>query len=115
MNFWTISIAVLVGAVTAILLGYAMIGYIVLAMLAAAVLLFYRVPILKFTGEVRVELEKCSWPWDPNQTGFKKYKELLESTIVVVISVVLLAGFVTSSDWILTHLVGALTGTAILQ
>ena len=86
----------------------------------AAVLFFYyfmryRVTVLKFVGEVRVELEKCSWPWDPNQTGFKKYKELIESTVVVVISVVLLAGFVTSSDWILTHLVGALTGTAILK
>jgi preprotein translocase subunit SecE len=89
--------------------------YVVTAVLFVYYLLRYRVTILKFVGEVRVELDKCSWPWDPNQTGFKKYKELLESTIVVVISVVLLAGFVTSSDWILTHLVGALTGTAILK
>ena len=96
MNFWNIT-------------------YIVLGVVFVYYLLRYRVTILKFVGEVRVELDKCSWPWDPNQTGFKKYKELLESTIVVVISVVLLAGFVTSSDWILTHLVGALTGTAILK
>jgi preprotein translocase subunit SecE len=75
----------------------------------------HRLSILKFVGEVKVELDKCSWPWDPNQTGFKKYKELIESTVVVVISVVLLAGFVTSCDWILTHLVGALTGTALLK
>jgi preprotein translocase subunit SecE len=96
MNFWNI-----LYAVTAVLFVY--------------YFLRYRAHILKFVGEVKVELDKCSWPWDPNQTGFKKYKELLESTIVVVISVVLLAGFVTSSDWILTHLVGALTGTAILK
>ena len=32
--------------------------------------------MLKFIGEVKVELDKCSWPWDPNLTGFKKYKEL---------------------------------------
>ena len=96
MNFWNIFLAV------------------------AAVLFFYyfmryRVTVLKFVGEVRVELEKCSWPWDPNQTGFKKYKELMDSTVVVILSVILLAGFVTSSDWILTHLVGFLTGTALLK
>ena len=47
-----------------------------------------------------MELGKCSWPWDANGTGFKKYKELIESTVVVIISVVLLAGFVTTCDWI---------------
>ena len=69
--------------------------------------------IVKFVGEVKVELDKCSWPWDPNQTGFKKYKELIESTVVVIVSVVMLAGFVTSCDWLLTHLVGFLTGNQI--
>ena len=81
----------------------------------AVFFMLYRVRVLKFVGEVRVELDKCSWPWDPNQTGFKKYKELRDSTVVVILSVILLAGFVTSCDWILTHLVGALTGTAILK
>jgi preprotein translocase subunit SecE len=96
MNFWNI-----LYAVTAVLFVY--------------YLLRYRVTIVKFVGEVRVELDKCSWPWDPNQTGFKKYKELRDSTVVVILSVILLAGFVTSSDWILAHLVGALTGVAILK
>ncbi len=71
--------------------------------------------VKKFIGEVKVELDKCSWPWDPNQTGFKKYKELRDSTVVVILSVILLAGFVTSSDWVLTHLVGFLTGSALLK
>jgi preprotein translocase subunit SecE len=75
----------------------------------------HRLTVLKFVGEVKVELDKCSWPWDPNLTGIKKYKELIESTIVVIISVVLLAGFVTTCDWILAHLVGFLTGTALLK
>ena len=96
MNFWNI-----VFAVTAVLCLY--------------YFLRYRVMVLKFVGEVKVELDKCSWPWDPNQTGFKKYKELRDSTVVVILSVILLAGFVTSSDWILTHLVGYLTGTALLK
>jgi preprotein translocase subunit SecE len=89
--------------------------FAVTAVLCLYYFLRHRLSILKFVGEVKVELDKCSWPWDPNQTGFKKYKELIESTVVVIISVVLLAGFVTTSDWILTHLVGALTGTALLK
>jgi preprotein translocase subunit SecE len=96
MNFWNIFFAV-----TAVLFLY--------------YFLRYRVTIFKFVGEVRVELDKCSWPWDPNQTGFKRYKELRDSTVVVILSVILLAGFVTSCDWILTHLAGYLTGTALLK
>jgi len=64
---------------------------------------------------VRVELEKCSWPWDPNQTGLKKYKELIESTAVVVVSTILLAGFVTTSDLVLAHVVGFLTGGGVTK
>jgi preprotein translocase subunit SecE len=89
--------------------------YAVVAVLALYYFARHRVTIFKFINEVRVELDKCSWPWDPNQTGFKKYKELRDSTVVVILSVILLAGFVTSSDWLLTHLVGALTGTALLK
>ena len=79
----------------------------------AVFFMYYRVRIVKFVGEVKVELDKCAWPWDPNQTGFKKYRELRDSTVVVILSVVLLAGFVTTSDWLLTHLVGFFTGTGI--
>ena len=86
---------------------------IVLAAVLIYVLLRYQKPIYKFVGEVKVELDKCAWPWDPNQTGFKKYKELIESTVVVIISVVLLAGFVTTCDFFLAHLVSFLTGTGL--
>ena len=89
--------------------------YAITAVLFLYVLLRYRVTINQFVGEVKVELDKCSWPWDPNLTGFKKFKELRDSTVVVILSVILLAGFVTSCDWILTHLVGFLTGTALLK
>ncbi len=81
----------------------------------AVLFALYRVQVLKFVGEVKVELEKCSWPWDPNQTGFKKYKELIESTVVVIISVVLLAGYVTMWDFLLSHLVGFLTGASFYK
>jgi len=96
MNFWTITSAVI---------GVVFVYF----------LLRYRVQIFKFAGEVKVELDKCSWPWDPNLSGLKKYKELMESTAVVIISVILLAGFVTSSDWVLAHVVGALTGVSVVK
>lgn len=96
MNFWNIT-------------------YAVMALLFVGFLLRYRLQIVRFVGEVKVELDKCSWPWDPNQTGIKKYKELFESTAVVIISVILLAGFVTTSDWVLAHVVGALTGVSVLK
>jgi len=96
MNFWTIT-------------------YFVMGGVFVYFLLRHRVGILKFVGEVKVELDKCSWPWDPNQSGIKRYRELIESTVVVIISVILLAGFVTSCDWIFAHLIGFLTGTVLLK
>jgi preprotein translocase subunit SecE len=88
---------------------------ILAALVVAALLVRYRATVAKFVAEVRVELGKCAWPWDPNQTGLKKYKELFESTLVVIISVLLLAGFVTTSDLVLAHVVGALTGGAMIK
>ncbi len=87
---------------------------IISAIVLAVLLLAYRVKVLRFVGEVKVELEKCSWPWDPAQHGLKRYRELLESTLVVIISVVLLAGFVTTSDLVLAHVVGTLTGGGVV-
>ena len=44
----------------------------------------------KFFGEVKAELLKATWPWDPKEKGFKKYKELSDSTVVVLIAMLLL-------------------------
>jgi preprotein translocase subunit SecE len=62
-----------------------------------------------FFAETWVELCKCSWPWDPQQSGLRKYKELIDSTMVVIISSLLLGGFVTFWDFILVKLVGVFT------
>jgi preprotein translocase subunit SecE len=113
MNIWTIAFFLVVAAIVALSMGYALVGLSLLALSVLALFFYYRVTIFKFVGETKVELDKCAWPWDPNQTGFKKYRELRDSTVVVILSVVLLAGFVTTSDWLLTHLVGFLTGTGI--
>jgi len=88
--------------------------YAVVAVIALGWLLRSRVHIVKFVSEVKVELDKCSWPWDPNLSGFKKYKELIESTAVVVVTTILLAGFVTTSDLVLAHVVGFVTGGGIV-
>ena len=61
--------------------------------------------IMTFFSEVKVELQKCSWPWDPKEKGFRRYKELSDSTVVVVISMVLLGGFVAFFDFALVNFV----------
>jgi len=65
----------------------------------------------KFISEVRGELAKASWPWDPKEKGFKKYKELVDSTIVVIIAMLLLSGYIGLLDLVLIKVVGALTGS----
>lgn len=66
--------------------------------------------ISNFLGEVKGELHKASWPWesDPKSKGLKKYKELVDSTIVVLIAMVLLAGFVQFWDFAHVLIVGFL-------
>ena len=63
----------------------------------------------KFIGEVRVELSKAQWPWDPSEKGFKRYKELWDSTVVVVIAMLLLGGYIAFFDLITINVVGFLT------
>ncbi len=58
-----------------------------------------------FLEEVKAELRKATWPWDSDSKakGFKKYKELVDSTVVVIIAIILLAGFVAVSDLLLSE------------
>lgn len=65
----------------------------------------------RFIGEVKGELRKANWPWesDPKIKGFKKYKELVDSTVVVLIAAILLAGFVSLWDIVHTQFVFLLT------
>ena len=64
-----------------------------------------------FVGEVKSELRKASWPWDPDPKvkGFKKYKELIDSTVVILIAMVLLAAYVGLWDLIHRNVVDLLT------
>ncbi len=58
-----------------------------------------------FFSEVKVELQKASWPWDPKERGFRRYKELSDSTLVVIIAMLLLGGYVALFDFILVNVV----------
>jgi len=50
-----------------------------------------------FTGEVKAEVLKCTWPTWP---------ELRQSTVVVILSFLLLGLFVALSDFVLRLLLG---------
>jgi len=58
-----------------------------------------------FFTEVKVELLKASWPWDPKEKGMKRYKELTDSTLVVIIAMLLLGGYVALFDFVLVNVI----------
>jgi preprotein translocase subunit SecE len=58
-----------------------------------------------FFNEVKVELQKASWPWDPKEKGMKRYKELTDSTLVVIIAMLLLGGYVALFDFVLVNVI----------
>jgi preprotein translocase subunit SecE len=70
------------------------------------------VKLKSFVTEVKVELIKASWPWEPKEKGMKKYKELTDSTLLVVIAMLLLAGYVGLWDFLMLSLSGFLTKLA---
>ena len=64
--------------------------------------------ISKYGSEVRSELQKATWPWDPKEKGVKKYKQLIDSTIVVLIAMILLGGYVAFADLVLMNVMDLL-------
>ena len=62
-----------------------------------------------FVNEVKVELQKASWPWEPKERGMKKYKELVDSTLIVLIAMLLLSGYVAFWDFVMVNITSAVT------
>jgi preprotein translocase subunit SecE len=58
-----------------------------------------------FFNEVKIELQKASWPWEPKEKGFRRYKELTDSTLVVIIAMLLLGGYVALFDFVLINFI----------
>ncbi|MGD9895880.1 MAG: preprotein translocase subunit SecE [Candidatus Methylacidiphilaceae bacterium] len=69
----------------------------------------HRKRLAAFLGEVLGELKKCAWPWELQEKGARRYRELIDSTMVVAISSVLLAAVVTLADFLLVRVVGFVT------
>ncbi|MDD4932005.1 MAG: preprotein translocase subunit SecE [Methylacidiphilaceae bacterium] len=69
----------------------------------------HRKRVAAFLAEVMGELKKCAWPWEPQEKGARRYRELIDSTVVVAISSVLLAAVVTLADFLLVRVVGFVT------
>ena len=64
--------------------------------------------VSQFLDEVKVELRKATWPWDPKEKGVRKYKEIIDSTVVVVVAMLLLGGYVALWDLVLNAFIGRL-------
>ncbi len=58
-----------------------------------------------FFTEVKVELQKASWPWESKEKGIRRYKELTDSTLVVIIAMLLLGGYVALFDFVLVNFI----------
>lgn len=65
--------------------------------------------ITQYLSEVRTELQKVNWPWDLQEKGFKRFRELSDSTIVILVATVLLGGFVAFWDFVMQGVVRILT------
>jgi preprotein translocase subunit SecE len=61
--------------------------------------------VKNFFSQVKVELQKASWPWDLKEKGFRRYKELTDSTVVVIVAMMLLGGYVALFDFVLVNFV----------
>ena len=58
-----------------------------------------RATLVSYLRDVMTELQKATWPWDPKEKTFAaKYKELIDSTLVVIIAMILLGACVSTID-----------------
>lgn len=64
-----------------------------------------------FIRETGNELRKATWPWDPREKGIKKYKQLIDSTFVVIIAMLIIGGTVAFFDLALLEFISAICGT----
>ena len=63
----------------------------------------------KFFGEVNAEMKKTTWPWDPKEKGVKKYKTLIDSTLLVIIAMIIMGAYVAVVDFGLHAFISLLT------
>ncbi len=61
----------------------------------------------QFLKEVGVELKKCEWPIRKEKTlpFYDRIRELVDSTVVVIVTMIMLAVFVGCVDFLLSRVV----------
>jgi preprotein translocase subunit SecE len=65
--------------------------------------------ISQYLSEVKSELHKANWPWDMQEKGFKRFRELSDSTLVVLAATLLLGAFVAFWDFVMRGVMKVLT------
>ena len=62
---------------------------------------------VQFVKEVCIELKKCEWPVKRDRTlrFYERIQELVDSTIVVIVCLVLMAAFIGAVDFLLSQIV----------
>ncbi len=65
--------------------------------------------IREYLASVRAELRKAAWPWDPKERGVKKYKQLIDSSVVVLVAMTLLGAFVATIDFAMRNAISFIT------
>jgi len=69
--------------------------------------------LITYFKECLQELRKATWPWDAKEKGFKKFKVLTDSTIVVVIAILLLGAYVGFADIIMRYFIEFVTNVGV--
>ncbi|WP_038172755.1 MULTISPECIES: preprotein translocase subunit SecE [Verrucomicrobium] len=57
--------------------------------------------VSRYLSEVWGEMKKATWPWDPKEKGFARYKELTDATTVVFVAMLIFAGFTGAFDFVM--------------
>ncbi len=65
--------------------------------------------IKRYLVEVRAELAKAQWPWSNEERGVKRFKELWNSSLIVIIAMMLVGGYISFFDFITINVIGFLT------
>jgi preprotein translocase subunit SecE len=65
--------------------------------------------VTQYLAEVKSELSKANWPWDMQEKGFKRFRQLSDSTLVVLVATVVMGGFVALWDLIIREAMKLLT------
>ncbi|MFI0348089.1 MAG: preprotein translocase subunit SecE [Chthoniobacterales bacterium] len=65
--------------------------------------------IKKYITEVKAELAKAQWPWSNDEHGIKRFRELWSSSLVVIVAMLLVGGYISFFDFITINVIGFLT------